>query len=182
MIPDSWFYGAMEIARILIDGDLPASEQYAFLDYLHATETVFLPGKWRSTPNGHRALLLDVQNTMAYLADKEALEEERAAVEEDGGTLPTEEQATLERAFFKSIRLDMARCEFFGQGQGATIRMKVRTILKRFGIKKRGDRFRWAFYDAAMFYHVGLRSRLHPEPTFDINLFDLDEHIVFERL
>ena len=80
MTDGDWLYAATDIARPLVEGEVPAMKQYAFLDWLRQMERPFLPRQWREGNAGRRAMLLEVQNAIAYLVDSDSFEADRDAV------------------------------------------------------------------------------------------------------
>ncbi len=178
MTDGGWFYTATDIARPLVDGEVPAMKQYAFLDWLRAMERPFLPRQWREGNAGRRALLLDVQNAIAYLVDSESFEADRNAVEKEGGILPDADTSCDSWAFFKALRLEYAFKVFSGKSGTFVKRMKCRTLLRRCGVRRRNAAFCLDFALAAAFYHFNLRRVSERSSTRFIDDFSLDETVL----
>lgn len=179
---ESWYYSATDIARPLVEGDVPTRMQYAFLEWLRVNEGPFLRPEWRNAGEGGRAMNLAVQNAIDYLVDPKALEMERRAVEEEGGTLPVFDYSSCARQFMKALRIDMALMGFLGTGAALQKRMKCRTILRRCGVKRRSRAFCREFECAAAFYHIGLRGVREECAFFSIDGVRRDDTMILALL
>ena len=180
-LPD-WFYSAADIARPLVDGDVPTRKQYAFLEWLRNNEMPFLPPEWRDGESGARAMNLAVQNAIDYLVDPQTLDAERKAVEEEGGLLPDSDSTVGPRQFLKGLRLEMDLKAFLGQRGGDLKRMKCGAVLRRCGVQRRSETFCREFERAATFYHVGLRRAWDNAVFISVAGFRLNETLILSRL
>ena len=180
-LPD-WFYSAADIARPLVDGDVPTRKQYAFLEWLRNNEMPFLPLEWRDGESGARVMNLAVQNAIDYLVDPQALDAERNAVKEEGGMLPYPDSTVGPRQFLKRLRLEMALRVFLGQRGGRRRSMKCHTILRHCGVQRRNETFCREFERAAAFYHVGLRRAWDDAVFISVAKFRLFESLILIRL
>lgn len=176
------FYAGTDIARPLVRGELPQKKQYAFLEWLHGRETIFLPPEWRGGDDGFRKMLLAVQNAVSYLVDRNAFENERKPVEEEGGFLPDENSASGPWPFLKNLRIELALAEFQEPGYANRKRLKCRTIMTRCGIQRRTEAFCRDFALAAAFYHIGLHPSGGVEAIWAIEDFSITDHLFMKRL
>ena len=178
----NWFYSATDVARPLAAGDIPAKAQYDFLCWIQKWEWLFLPLNWCEGDDGFRAMLLDVQNAISYLVDRNSFDAERKAVEDDGGVLPTLDCPPDPWVFLKNLRLEMALAEFLDKTSTGKKRMKCSTILKCCGVHRRTEAFCREFELAAAFYHIGLRRAGKNEVRFSIAGIPLDDNLFLTRL
>ncbi len=176
------FYSATDIARPLIDEDVPAKKQYEFLDWLQRWEWMFLPPEWNSGDNGFRTMLLAIQNAIAYLVDRDSFDAEREAVEEEGGTLPSLASDNAVWRFLKILRLQIVLGEFLERPGPAQKRLKCNTILTRCGVRRRTAAFCRDFAVAAAYYHIGLHRAGEKDITFSIADFSLADNLFLVRL
>lgn len=173
---DELFYSALDLAAIISSMELGCKEQAALLDRIWDNEKPFL---WAGYRNNKRQMLLDVSYWINYFSDKETIDTEFPAVRMDiqalGGELTESDYVgdyTDLDLFFKSVRLRI----LYGGGKDY-LRIKRRTLMKRYGYKRLSPALIEHFTRCVYFYHLQpyVRDRIECR----IEDVDIDEMIVF---
>lgn len=155
------FYSALDIAAIISSMQLGCREENRILDLIWEGEKVFLDSRYRTD---QRKLILDVYYWMQYFYEKPVLDQEFPAIQKDllylNGSLQAEQYMndfTDLDLFFKSIRIRI----LYGSGQNY-VRIKLRTLLKQYGYKRRSQLLLQHINRCMLFYHleVSLRGRV----------------------
>ena len=169
-------YSALDLAAILSALDPGCREQAAFLERVRSEEHRYLPEAYRED---RRRLFLDVAYWMNYLADKPAIDAEFPLLQRDaradGRTLEPERfQADFSGLdlFFKSVRLRL----LFGT-PGDCVRLKRRTLLKRYGYRRLTPRLA-AHIDLCLAYYR-LRACVRGGAECRIEDVGMEDMIVF---
>ena len=169
-------YSALDLAAIISSMELGCKAQSAFLDQVWENEKPFL---WSGYRNNRRQMLLDVSYWLSYLSDKATIDAEFPVILRDirttGGDLVKEnyvsDYADLD-LFFKSIRLRI----LYGGGKDY-VRIKRRTLMKRYGYKRLSPALTEHFNRFIYFYH--LQPFVRDLVECQIDKVDIDDMIVF---
>lgn len=126
--------------------------------------------------------ILDCMNWMNYLVDKEDIDAEFPAVLKDAeaagailDNLDEEDDVDFDRdlnLFFKSVRV---RILCFGKRD--YVRIKLRTLLSKYGYKRRSDKLIYNFNKCMDFY--GLESYTRGGISCTLEAADIDDMITF---
>lgn len=170
------YYTPLDIAAIINSLDLRNSDKENLIIAIHIKEQDRLIQKYR---NNLRTLFLKVLYWGHYLQNKEALDAEFPAIKKlltakdieisDGDF--TADYSDLD-LFFKSIRLHILYI-----GKQDYVRIKLRTLLKRYGLKRRSQKFIDKFLLCIWFYQ--LQIYLPGNKECDIRKVNVDDTIIF---
>ena len=170
------FYTPLDVAAILSTWDLNCREELQIASGIWTYETEFLDPKYRFQ---RKEFLYAVRYWGHYFYDKPSLDIEFPAVQKDlyaVGSRMDSEQLTSDFSnldlFFKNVRLKI----LFYQQQDY-IRIKLRTLLARYGYKRRSPILIDHILTCLAFYHLSASLR-GGEPC-DIRTVPLDKMIVF---
>ncbi len=170
------YYTPLDIAAIINSLDLRNSDKENLIIAIHIKEQDRLIQKYR---NNLRTLFLKVLYWGHYLQNKEALDAEFPAIKKLLSTKDIEisdgdftaDYSDLD-LFFKSIRL---RILYIGKQD--YVRIKLRTLLKRYGLKRRSQKFIDKFLLCIWFYQ--LQIYLPGNKECDIRKVNVDDTIIF---
>lgn len=166
------YYNAYSIAYFVASQEMGSRRQMGFLDQIYESEKEFIHPDYR----GHKKeFVSDVLYWSDYLIDKEKLDAEFPALERDfqfagrkldkEGVMSDYPEFDL---FFMTLRL---RIRYTG-GQ-EYVRMKLRTLLRNYGYKRRSNLLMDHIRDCMMFYHIQPYLRNGEECD------DIDDMIIF---
>ena len=169
-------YSSIDLAAIISSMDLSCREQADFLERIWENEQPFL---WSGYRGNKRQMILDTSYWLTYFGDKPTIDAEfpiiQRDVQETGGELPTEDYtsdyADLD-LFFKSARLRI----LYGGGKDY-IRLKRRTLMKRYGYKRMSPLLMERFHRCIYFYH--LQPFVRDRVECRIEDVDIDEVLIF---
>ena len=169
-------YSALDLAAIISSMDLGCRAQAVFLEQIWENERAFL---WSGYRDNKRQMILDTSYWLTYFSDKPTIDAEFPMIQRDaqatGGELLTEnytsDYADLD-LFFKSARLRI----LYGGGKGY-IRLKRRTLMKRYGYKKMSPLLMEHFHRCIYFYH--LQPFVRDYVKCQIENVNIDEMIIF---
>lgn len=147
------YYYAYSVAYFVVSQEMGSKTQMAFLDNLYEDEKEFILPYYKGNK---RAFISDVLYFEDYLIDKEKLDKEFPVVKKDikasGRRFDIEEKMSEYPEidlFFMIMRLRL----LYVSGQGYT-RMKLRTLLKHYGYKRRSAAITKHIQDCLTFYHI----------------------------
>ena len=169
-------YSALDIAAIISSMHLGCREECRILDLIWQGEKVFLVSKYRTN---QRKFILDVYYWMQYFYEKPVIDQEFPAIQKDlaysNSTLQAEQYTSdfmdLD-LFFKSIRIQI----LYGSGHDY-VRIKLRTLLKQYGYKRRSQLLLQHISRCMLFYHI--EATLCGEVPCYIKDVGLDQMITF---
>ena len=163
-----FYYTALDIGVILSSANLTVIEFSNTLKKISENEKDLIALKYK---NDRRKLFLAASYWSYYFVDKEALDAEFPAIKKLLSTDFTADYSDLD-LFFKSIRL---RILYIGKQD--YVRIKLRTLLKRYGLKRRSQKFIDKFLLCIWFYQ--LQIYLPGNKEFDIRKVNVDDTIIF---
>lgn len=171
-----FYYSAMDLAAIANSVNLSAKEEADFLENIWTYERAFL------LPEGYenkRKLILGFSYWRYYLQDKGAIDAEFPAIRKDFismGSLVNEEQFICDNTdlnlFFKSIRIRI----LFLNDRNYT-RIKIRTLLRMYGHRRRSQKLLQHIQNCMLFYHLQPYERGNIE--CDISNIPIDTMVTF---
>jgi len=169
-------YSALDIAVIVSSMQLGCRDESRILDRIWEGEKAFLDIPYRAN---QRKFILDTYHWLQYFYDKPVIDKEFPAIQKDlaysNRTLQAD-QLTSDFSdldlFFKSIRL---RILYIGKQD--YVRIKLRTLLKRYGLKRRSQKFIDKFLLCIWFYQ--LQIYLPGNKECDIRKVNVDDTIIF---
>ena len=173
------YYDSYSVAYYVVSQEMGTKTLMEFLENLYEQEYEFLHPVYKGDK---KAFISDVLYWTDYLVDKEKLDKEYPVVEKDFKA--TGRQFIRESRisdypefdlFFMLLRLRILYLE--GKNY---VRMKLRTLLKHYGYKRRSDAIILHIKDCMMFYHI--QPYLKGEEECDIRKIDLDDMIMFRIL
>ena len=169
------FYSAIDIAFILQDLKLGCREESKVLDSIWENEKNLLFEQYR---DNKRKFLLDVYHWEHYILDKDAIDEELDAIKKEwecSDRILQIDQLSDDLSgfdnFFKGCRIKIL------YGGSNYMRIKLRTLLKRYGYKRRSSLIIQYIKHSLLFYH--LEVTLHGGETCDIETVGIDEMLIF---
>lgn len=171
-------YDAATLARIIIERDMSVTKQQKFLNdvWEYEKEYLFLCHRFNK-----KQFLLDVMDKINYWKNKEAYDNEIEAVNCDLEAIGSECQYTEEneyyklRSYFMELRLRM----IFLDNQDF-VRMKLRTLLRDHGYKRRTTKLNAYLKQCMYFYHI--ETYVRGGERCDIEEIGLDDMITFRVL
>ena len=173
---EEFLYSPLDIAVIIYSLDVGLQEQNRIINVVWNIEKSYLRYEYRYNK---RKFILDVYYWLNYIADKEKIDAEFPIIKRDiqavNGEIADEEfvsDFTKLDLFFKSVRIRIIT----GQSKGY-VRIKLRTMLKRYGYKRRSPNLVEYFNRSMDFYH--LKSYLKGGELCDIGMVNLDDMIIF---
>lgn len=173
------YYSALDLAIIISSLNLGCREEAELLKRIWHNERAYLLSEYRKN---FRKFMLDVYYWLIYRFDKPAIDAEFPAINRDFAVIGkkidindyTCEMLDLD-LFFKSIRI-----KILYTGTQHYVRIKLRTLLKQYGYKRRSAKLLQYINECLHFYHIATYVRGEVECNFgDISL---DEMITFRIL
>ena len=147
-------YSAMDIAAILSVLDISCKKENEILDDIWKGETAYLEEQYR---NDKKRFIFDVMYWMHYFYDKPVLDEEFSVICRDMEHLGHEIETRYFTGefskfdlFFKSVRLRI----LYINTKNFYIRIKMRTLLKSYGYKRRSQNLVLHMKRCMEFYHL----------------------------
>ena len=125
-----------------------------------------------------RELYLDVQYWTDYLCDKPMIDKELPSIQKDFRSFgrEVEESAFVTDYFDIDLFFKMKRIQILYLDGQDYVRMKLRTLLKAYGYKRRTQELLKYFRECLMFYHM--QTYLRGKEECDIGEISLDEMII----
>lgn len=169
-------YSALDLAAIIDSMGLSCRGEADLLDQIWQQDRSFLLPAYR---NNRKKLILDVCYWKNYFYDKLVLDAEFPAVQKDLLTFGSEIKADEYISdnydidlFFKSLRI---RILFIGTQDYS--RIKLRTLMKRYGYRRRSPRLMQHLKEVTCFYHLQPYTRGYAE--CDLDSVQINEMITF---
>ena len=151
-------YSALDIAVIVSSMQLGCQDESKILDQIWRSEKEFLDEPYRES---QRKFILDVYYWLHYLYDKPMIDKEFPAIQKDlanSNRVLLAEQLTSDfmdlDLFFKNIRIRI----LYGFGNDY-VRIKLRTLLKQYGYKRRSQVLLQHINRSMLFYHLEATQR-----------------------
>ena len=173
------YYSALDIAVIISRMELGCREENRLLDLIWEGEKSFLAIQYRSN---QRKFILDVYHWIQYLYDKQVIDNELPVIQKDlehlNSDLQTEKLvndfSNLD-LFFKNMRIRI----LYGNGNNY-VKIKLRTLLKEYGYKRRSQLLLRYINNCMFFYH--LEVTLRGGKLCSIEEVNLDQMLIFRIL
>ena len=171
-------YDVTTLARIIIERDMSITKQQDFLNDIWEYEKEYL---FPCHKFNKKQFLLDVMNEINYWKNKEIYDNEIEAVNSDLESIGSEYQYPEEneyydlRSYFMELRLRM----LFLDNQNF-VRMKLRTMLRDHGYKRRTSNLNAYLKMCMYFYHI--ETYIRGGERCDIEEIELDDMITFRVL
>ena len=170
------YYSALDIAVIVSSMQLGCQAESRILDRIWAGEKEFLDTPYRTN---QRKFILDAYHWLQYFYDKPIIDREFPAIQKDlahSNRALQAEQLTSDfldlDLFFKSIRIRI----LYGDGNDY-VRIKLRTLLKQYGYKRRSPLLLQHINRCMQFYN--LEVTLRGGVPCSIEDADLDQMLTF---
>ena len=170
------FYSPLDIAAIISSMQLGCREESRILDQIWENEKAFLDTPYRAN---QRKFILDTYYWLQYFYDKPMIDREFPAIQKDlahSNRTFQAEQLTSDfmdlDLFFKSIRIHI----LYGY-RNDYVRIKLRTLLKHYGYKRRSHLLLQHINRCMLFYH--LEATLRGGVPCSIKAADLDQMLTF---
>lgn len=169
------FYQPQDIAWIIRSWSLDIQERFRFIDFIWKYEREYLSSKCQCNK---RKFIQEIQNWMDYLNNQIDYKMEISKIKLDfvciGSTLELANDNYFREAdmFFKTLRLRILYFENRGY-----VTMKFRTVLRKYGYKRRSGKILMYFKRCLVFYHI--QTYLCNNVECDIEEIDLDDRIIF---
>lgn len=169
-------YSALDVAVIISSMQLGCRDESRILDLIWEGEKTFLAIPYRTN---QRKFILDTYHWIQYFYDKPVIDREFPAIQKDlahSNRALQAEQLTSDfldlDLFFKSIRIRI----LYGDGNDY-VRIKLRTLLKQYGCKRRSQLLLQHINRCMLFYH--LEVTLRGGVPCSIEDADLDQMLTF---
>ena len=170
------YYSALDIAAIVSGMQLGCREESEMLDRIWSGEKNFLDIPYREN---RKKFILDSYHWLQYFYDKPIIDKEFPAIQKDlehSNRSLQADQLTSDfwdlDLFFKSIRIGI----LYGGGKDY-IRIKLRTLLKQYGYKRRSPLLLQHINSCMSFYR--LEAALRGGVPCSIEDADLDQMLIF---
>lgn len=172
-------YTAQDLAVLLTLRELGVREEAALLDRIWAEERVFFA---REISESRRKFLLDVAYWTLYLREKPCIDREFPTIQRDAagcGAQLQDDQFLSDFSdldlYFKSVRFQL---RFFSDC--GYVRIKLRTLLKHYGYRRRSARLLEHMDQCMAFYR--LQPYLRGGVPCSLSDASIDDMIVFRLL
>ncbi len=170
------FYSALDIAAIISSIQTGFKDENRMIDLIWEGEKPFLASRYRTN---QRKFVMDVYYWMQYFHEKPVFDLEFPAIQKDimysNSTLQAElymSDFTDLDLFFKNIRIRI----LYGGGNDY-VRVKLRTLLKQYGYKRRSQLLLQHINNCMFFYHLEVAVR--GGVPCSIEDVDLDKMLTF---
>lgn len=170
------YYDSYSVAYFIVSQEMGSRKQMGFLDELYQHEYSFLHPAYKENKKN---FISDVLYWTDYLIDKEKLDKEFPVVEKDfkaAGREFVSENLMSDYPEFDLFFMIM-RLRILYAGNKDYIRMKLRTLLKHYGYKRRSDAIVAHMQNCMVFYHI--QPYLRDYEQCDIDKINLDDMITF---
>ena len=153
-----FLFSALDVAAIISSMELGCRDENEMIDSIWNGEKAFLVSEYR---NNKRKFILDVYYWLQYFYEKPILDQEFPALCQDmmtsDNTIEPEQYmsdfSNLD-LFFKKIRIQI----LYGKGNDY-VRVKLRTLLKHYGYKRRSQLLIQHINRCLYFYHFEITVR-----------------------
>lgn len=171
-----WWYAALDVAALLSFRDLGIRAEAALLEKIWAEEQTFLAP---DLAKSRRTFLLDVAYWSLYLREKPCIDREFPIIQRDAadcGAHLSEESFLSDFSdldlYFKEVRF---RLRFFSDC--GYVRIKLRTLLKQYGYRRRSAKLLEHLEQCMVFYQ--LQPYLRGGIPCKLSEISIDEMVVF---
>lgn len=168
-------YSALDLAVFVSSMDLPCREESRVIESVWAGENELLSSRYK---DNLRQFILDVRYWLNYFYEKPVLDKEFPAVQKDLSRLEHSLQTgeyfsdfTDLDLFFKAMRIRILYC---GEKY---VRIKLRTLLARYGYKRRTPQLMAHIEQSMQFFH--LEAALRGGVPCSIRDIALDDMLTF---
>ena len=168
-------YSPSDIAKIIRKCDMGARAGQEFVSAVWEVEKDFIPSVYR---RNQRKFILDVMDKLNFLENTDTYQREIPSVNRDlsdlgSKTVITEDKYFMELdTFFKELRLRIVVLD-----KQDFVRMKLRTMLRKHGYKRRSPQLIRHLHKCLYLYH--LETYIRGEVECDIEEISLDDMITF---
>ena len=170
------YYDAYLIAYYILSRDMGSKKMLDFLNRIYVEENEFLHPDYKSNK---KAFISDVMYCMDYLVDKEELDKEFPVIEKDFKV--TGRSFDRERYTSEFSGMDMyfawMRLEILYTLDKDYVKIKLKTLLARYGYKRRSPIINEQLRDCVMFYH--LQPYLRGGEECDLRDISIDDMVTF---
>ncbi|MCX4299601.1 MAG: hypothetical protein OSJ73_21725 [Lachnospiraceae bacterium] len=169
------YYDSFDLACIIHSQDLGTRTAGVMLEKVWNQDNLYLNPYYRTNL---RSLYLDVYYWIDYLCDKPLIDREFPSIQKDFMSFGKEvnEGAFVTDFFDIDLFFKMKRLQILYLDGQDYIRMKLRTLLKAYGYKRRTQELLKYFRECLMFYHM--QTYLRGKEECDIGEIRLDEMII----
>ena len=146
-------YSSFDLACIINSMDLGAQETGRLLEELFHKDSFFLECDYR---NNKRRLYLDVHYWLDYLSDKPAIDQEFPSIQKDFSAFGKKiaEDAFITEYYDLDLFFKKMRLQLLFLGSQDFLRMKLRTLLRAYGYKRRSEKLLQYLTYSLLFYHI----------------------------
>ena len=166
------YYTPENIAYYCYENNLIIKQLFSLIDVIYEKEFIFIQPEYKYDKE---SFITRLMNYLSFLADKEEylkeINEVKNYYKELNIALNTVEETSTLDYFFIKTRLDLV---FFNVSYK---RIKFRTLLKKYGYKRRSSKFKSRIIKGMIFYHIKGYCN-HVE--ININTIDIDDTITFK--
>lgn len=168
------YYDSFDLACIIHSLDMGTRTAGAMLEKIWQHDNLYLIPYYRTNLRG---LYLDVHYWTDYLCDKPVIDREFPSIQKDFLSFEKEvhEDAFITDYFDIDLFFKMKRLQILYLDGQDFIRMKLRTLLKAYGYKRRSQELLKYFRECLMFYHM--QTYLRGKEECDIGEISLDDMI-----
>ena len=173
------YYNAYSVAYFVVSQEMGSKTQMAFLENLHEDEKEFILPYYKGNK---RAFISDVLYFEDYLIDREKLDKEFPVIKKDITASGRQFDIAEKMSDYPDIDLFfmIMRLRLLYANEHGYIRMKLRTLLKHYGYKRRSTAITKHMQDCLRFYHI--RSYLRGGQECDVKDIALDDMITFRLM
>ena len=169
------FYSAIDIAFILQYLKLGCREESKILDSIWENEKSLLSEQYR---DNKRKFLLDIYQWSHYILDKDAIDEELAAIQRDLKHSDRALQLDQLSGYFSDFDIFFKRCRIkILYGGIKFVCIGFRELLNKYGYKRKSPLILQYIKHCLIFYH--LEVTIYGRGSCDIETVDLDEILMF---
>ena len=171
---DELYYDSFDFACIIHSQDIGIRTASIMLEKVWKQDNLYLNPYYRTNL---RDLYLDVHYWLDYLCDKPVIDKEFPSIQKDFMSFGKEvnERSFITDYFDVDLFFKMKRLQIIYLNKQDYVRMKLRTLLKTYGYKRRTQEFLKYFRECMMFYHMQIY--LCGNEKCDIGEIGLDDMI-----
>lgn len=173
------YYDSYSVAYFMVSQEIGSRTQLELLEKIYNEEFEYLHPYYKGN---HKAFVSDVLYWSDYLIDKETLDSEFPVIEKDfnaTGNVFVKEDLMADYPEFDLFFMIMRLRLLYMNDKGYT-RLKLRTLLRKYGYKKRNTEWLEYIKDCMMFYHI--QPYLRGGVECNIRDIDIDDMITFRVL
>ena len=173
------YYDSFDLACIIHSLDMGTKTASIMLEKIWKEDNQYLSPYYRTNL---RQLYLDVHYWTDYLCDKPVIDKEFPSIQKDFRSFgkDVEEEAFITDYFDIDLFFKMKRVQILYLDGQDYVRMKLRTLLKAYGYKRRTQELLKYLRECMMFYHM--QTYLRGKEECDIGEIGLDEMITIRVL